>query len=223
MIDFLVIEDNDPKFKQIDSLLKNKVKSVFVNRVKSVDLGIEQLKTRQYSFVIVDLNLPLMENEKAVTNGGIKLLKWIKKNQRKGKCKVPSNIIGLTEYPDLIEKFSSELNSCRVFAYEYKLNDEGWKNQLIECIEEFSLKLDQEMVKIATKKIIYSVHGIETNGEWQNELASNLNLGSDEYIHISHAYNFFPVLSFLIPPLFSNTFTGLPRNPISSNIFELLF
>lgn len=33
--------------------------------------------------------------------------------------------------------------------------------------KEYSLKLDQEMVKVATKKIIYSVHGIETNGEWQ--------------------------------------------------------
>ncbi|MBA6254740.1 MULTISPECIES: hypothetical protein [unclassified Colwellia] len=201
MIDFLVIEDNNPKFEQIDSLLKSKVKSVFVKRVKSVDLGIEQLKTRQYGFVIVDLNLPLMEGGKAVTNGGINLLKWIKKNQKKGKCKVPSNIIGLTEFPDLIEKFSSELNLCRVFAYEYKLNDEDWKNQLIECIEEYSLKLDQEMVKVATKKIIYSVHGIETNGEWQKELSKNLNLDSDEYIHISHEYNFFPVLSFLIPPL----------------------
>lgn len=201
MIDFLVIEDNESKFKQIDSLLKKRVGSVFVKRVMSVDSGIEQLKTRQYSFVILDLNLPLMEDGKAVTDGGIKLLKWIKINQKKRKCKVPSNIIGLTEFPNLIEEFSSELNSCRVFAYEYKLNDEGWKNQLTECIKEYSLKLDQEMVKVATKKIIYSVHGIETNGEWQKELSKNLNLDSNEYIHIPHEYNFFPLLSFLIPPL----------------------
>lgn len=53
----------------------------------SVDSGIEQLKTRQYSFVILDLNLPLMEDGKAVTDGGIKLLKWIKINQKKGNAK----------------------------------------------------------------------------------------------------------------------------------------
>lgn len=200
MINFLVIEDNDPKFTQIKWLLEHKTKSTFIKRVKSVDAGVEQLKATQFSFVIVDLQLPLMDGGKAVADGGVKLLKWVKKNQKKGKCKVPSNIIGLTEYPDLIRKFSSELTSCEVFAYEYKENDDSWKDKLKDCIEVYTLKLEQEMFKVEAQRVIYSVHGIETNGEWQKELTSCMNLREGEYIHIPHNYNFFPALSFLFPP-----------------------
>lgn len=201
MINFLIVEDSSIKFEKIESLVNSKIGNVVIKRVESVDLAIAQLKSVQYSFVIVDLNLPIMENDKPKVDGGIKLLKWIKKNQRSGKCKVPSNIIGLTEYSNLIYQFASDLELCRVFAYEYSDIDEAWKNKFLECVEEYTLKLDQELVKVACKRIVYSVHGIETNGDWQNELALNLNLDSEEFTHISHKYNFFPVISFLLPPL----------------------
>jgi CheY-like chemotaxis protein len=201
MINFLIVEDNLNKFTKISTLINSKIGNVVIKRVESVDRAIEQLKSVQFSFVIIDLNLPLMELKQPKIDGGITLLKWIKKNQQTGKCRVPSNIIGLTEYPDLIKKFSSELDLCRVFAYEYHENDESWKKRLLECVEEHALKLDQELIKVPSKRIVYSVHGIETNGDWQNELAQNLNLDNKEFIHFPYEYNFFPSFSFLIPPL----------------------
>jgi hypothetical protein len=189
------------KFQTIDSLLRAECGSLHIVHAETVACAIEQLKVTQFSFVILDLQLPMFPKERPKIDAGIQLLKWIKKSQKKQKCRIPSNIIGLTEFPDLLIKFNAELDTSRVFAYAYNENDETWRSQLKSCVEEYSLKLDQEMIKVANDRIIFSVHGIETNGAWQDMITSKLNLEDADIYHFSHKYNFFPVFCFLIPLL----------------------
>ncbi|WP_054551930.1 response regulator [Pseudoalteromonas lipolytica] len=201
MINYLVVEDDCIKYLKIEELLNSVTPGCFIKRAITVAEGIEQIKVHQFSFVIIDFQLPLSEIGKVDKKGGIKLLQWIKKSQFKRKCCVPSNIICLTEYADLIEEFSSELKQCRVFAYPYTYESEDWKLELKGCINEYIIRLSQEINKLPNHKIVYSVHGIETNGTWQSELSKSLNLQEHKLEHLKHQYAFFPVLSFMIPPL----------------------
>lgn len=187
--------------RNIEKLLNTETSGCFIERAVTVAEGIEQIKVHQFSFVIIDFQLPLMANGNVDKKGGIKLLQWIKKNQFKGKCCVPSNIVCLTEYAELIGEFSNELTQCRVFAYPYTYDSEDWKLELVGLIKEYTIRLSQEINKLPNHKVLYSVHGIETNGTWQSELSESLNLEEQKLEHLQHQYAFFPVLSFMFPPL----------------------
>ncbi|MDH5930944.1 alpha/beta hydrolase [Vibrio splendidus] len=204
MIDFLIVEDDDNKYKDVCQLINSIRSGFYIERADNVKDAIDFIKRRKFSFVVVDMQLP---NEKysldTNSNAGIELVRWIKHNQKKKKCLPPENILILSKYQNLIKKYNQDFNDTRVFSYLYGKESDDWKHQIGNCIEEYLLKIEDNIEKSDEEVIIYSVHGINTNGEWQDELDDFISTSKNDS-HISHQaykYQYYPIYSFLIPPL----------------------
>jgi hypothetical protein len=201
MIDFLVVEDTDTKYTDIEILIKSIRADFHIKRVDNVSDAITEIKGRQYSFVIVDIQLP---NEKNTTdinsNAGIELIRWIKHNQKKKKCKPPENILVISQFKDLIEEHHKNMSQTQVFSYLYDIQDEEWKTNIRDCVEEFMLKKEVTVSKCDDELVVYSVHGINTHGEWQESFNNFISKKKNVTInHLPYKYQYFPVYSFLIP------------------------
>ncbi|HHE0503447.1 alpha/beta hydrolase [Vibrio parahaemolyticus] len=206
MIDFLVVEDSDNKYLDIENAIKSVRPDFHIKRVDNVSDAIEEIKGRQYSFVIVDLQLPNeRDNINVNAKGGIELIRWVKFNQKRKKCHPPENILVLSQYENLIEEHSKDMSQTRVFSYLYDSKDEQWKESVKDCIEEFMLTKEVVVSKSSDKLIVYSVHGINTNGEWQDSFDTYLKEKTEVSIsHFPYKYQYYPIYSFLIPMLRRN-------------------
>lgn len=206
MIDFLVVEDSDSKYRDIEEFIKSVRSEFYITRVDNVTDAISEIKRRQYSFVLVDLQLPNEKNNKQVNaNAGIDLIRWIKHNQRRKKCNPPENILVLSQYKHLIDEHSLDISKTRVFSYLYDTLDDSWKVSVKDYIEEFMLTKELVVSKSSDELIVYSVHGINTNGEWQNSFDEYLNDQKEVVVsHFPYKYQYYPIYSFLLPPLRTN-------------------
>ena len=217
MIDFLIVEDSDNKYSDIETVIKNVRSDFHIKRVDNVSDAIGEIKSRQFSFVLVDLQLPNERNNTSVNaKAGIELIKWIKHNQKRKKCHPPENILVLSQYKHLIEENSKDMSQTRVFSYLYDSKDEQWKESVKDCIEEFMLRREAVVSKSSDELIVYSVHGINTNGEWQDSFDKYLKEKTEVTIsHFPYKYQYYPIYSFLVPPL--------RRNEVKRMISELEF
>ncbi|MBE3681427.1 hypothetical protein HJ199_18395 [Vibrio parahaemolyticus] len=100
MIDFLVVEDSDNKYLDIENVIKSVRPDFHIKRVDNVSDAIEEIKGRQYSFVIVDLQLPNeRDNINVNANGGIELIRWVKFNQKRKKMSSSREYTGTKPIP----------------------------------------------------------------------------------------------------------------------------
>lgn len=207
MIDFLIVEDDDAKYNDVCKLITGIRPKFHIERAENVKDAIDYIKKRKFSFVVIDIQLPNeKKNSDINANAGLELIRWIKHNQKNKKCLPPDNILILSKYQELISKHSNDFNKTQVFSYLYDIEANDWKEQIKNCIEEHLLKVEDNISKSDENVVIYSVHGINTHGEWQNELDKFI-LKQGEELSISHQaykYQYYPIYSFLIPPLRRN-------------------
>jgi CheY-like chemotaxis protein len=202
MIDFLVVEDTESKYLAVKEFIESITHSSHIKNVTSVSSSTALMRHSQYTFLIIDINLPMLDDGTAEKNGGIRILNWLKHNKKKkGACKVPLNIIVLSEYDNLIDQYKDDFDNSRVFAYKYSEFDKNWQIDLKEIIEDHLLKMESSIEKKKLNKVVFSVHGINTYGEWQEKFSDFLKEKDDKIEHFPYKYSYYPVLSFLIPPL----------------------
>lgn len=201
MIDFLVVEDSFEKFESIKELILSINKDFYIEHVENSDSAMQKMLKRSYAFVILDIQIPNTENEKAKNpEGGVELLRWVKHKQKRKKINPPKNVIVLTEYSQLRDKYTEENQGYRVFTYLYSSSDITWKAKIIDYVEEYQLATYDKTLPNKDSKIVFSVHGINTHGEWQKEFDQYIKENISEYKHLLYDYQYFPVTSFLYPP-----------------------
>lgn len=202
MIDFLIVEDNDSKYTEVKKAILSVNSDFDIHRVEDVKSATDQIKKRQFCFVIVDMQLPNSPEDKDTINskGGYDLVKWVKHNQKKKKCQPPENILILSQFAETLDAYNDKLLKTRVFTYLYKANDDVWINEIQDIIEEYLIQNESKTNKTSDDLIVYSVHGINTNGEWQSEFGGYLeNRFGDNVKYINYKYQYYPVYSFLNP------------------------
>ncbi|WP_130196606.1 alpha/beta hydrolase, partial [Vibrio vulnificus] len=173
----------------------------YIKHVENSDDAMQQMLKRSYAFVILDIQIPNTAIDKAKNpEGGVELLRWIKHKQKRKKITPPKNIIVLTEYSQLRDKYNEENQGYRVFTYLYSPSDITWKAKLIEYVEEYQLTTYDKTLPNSDSKVVFSVHGINTHGEWQKEFDKYIKKNRKEYTHLLYDYQYFPVTSFLYPP-----------------------
>lgn len=202
MIDFLIVEDSESKRKNICNLLSEINKDFDITHADNVEDAVEKIKKRSFSFVVLDIQIPNTSVDKDKNpQGGVELLKWIKHKQKTGVLNPPKNILVLTEYEDLLNKYSETNKSYRVFTYLYDSACSFWKKQVRDHIEEYILTKSSNIDAMPNNKVVYSVHGINTHGEWQKDFARYIDDTQGSYIHVLYDYLYYPVTSFLCPHL----------------------
>lgn len=134
MLEILIIDDEPRKVIQVKNVIEEfseiPATSVFV--AKSQIEGKKLLSQRQFDLVILDIQLPLRENDVPQEDGGIVILREIHSRTR---YKKPHCILGLTAYPERLEA-AAELfagNLWSILLFEDKSS--FWQELLHRRIE----------------------------------------------------------------------------------------
>ena len=204
MISVLVVEDDKDKYDLVEEkILETGLSKSFISRTKNVYDTLVALENSQFDILILDLQLPKRDKEEKKDTAGLDILKTIKHDARRKRdvYRTPQIIIGLTQYPELFDEQAKLFNEQRVFSYFFDGNDLQWVKSIQETITEYAHSKQFMVAPKSLDKVIYSIHGIMSYGGWQDSLDEYLISQKVGYKHIKFKYNFFPFVSFLIPPL----------------------
>ncbi|MFK3863599.1 alpha/beta hydrolase [Pseudoalteromonas rhizosphaerae] len=204
MISVLVIEDNKSKFDAVKKvLIEAGINESFIELVDNKDDALDLLKYKAYEIVILDFQLPTSGSygSSKSPNAGFDILKVLKHDGRTGsnQYKLPSVIIALTEFNNLLKEQVKKFSGLNTFAYHYGPTS-GWEENIKSFILDFKVLEQSRLMKSDEKKLIITVHGIMSLGKWQNDFKSFYkDTFSSDYPPVLYKYHYFPVLGFLIP------------------------
>jgi nucleoside phosphorylase/CheY-like chemotaxis protein len=117
MIYVLVVDDDSRKQARVKELIAELLgDEVTVDLAANVAEGAERMRARAYDLVVLDLNLPARAGEEPRPEVGTRLLEMARRNQ----VKVPTHIIGLTAYEDIVRRLrpSFEEQLWHIVLYE---------------------------------------------------------------------------------------------------------
>ena len=149
MMDILIIDDDKIKIGKIKNVLTDFYQPV-IEIAYTISAGIEILLVKKFDLLILDLNIPLRENEIPRKDGGLRILKELKRNINLIK---PGYIIGLTSFSEL-KRENIELFDIEGWTLvEIQDNNYKWEEAIINKMQHiFSLKNQK---KGAMKKILF--------------------------------------------------------------------
>lgn len=206
MITFLIVEDLELKYKNIKHALETfGVNDKCIESADTINNALSMLKERTFDFVILDMMLPMSKEEpKVIKNGGTEILDALQHSLRMKTAKYnePARILVMTESSSLINKYQADFQRCKVFAIHYQVNSNDWKYEIETEYKRLSAQQNAQLNKFSDERVVISIHGIRTFGEWQTKLGvaikESLNENRAPQVKtIEYKYNFFPLISFL--------------------------
>lgn len=124
-MNILIVDDDNDKIAKIVSVIKAVSEKINIDTVIDSISAQIQLKRIKYDLLILDLLLPIRSNQEPVPNGGELLLKEITRNKT---LKTPTIIVGITQFEEYKNNFSS---IWKLLLF----NDYNWITELTQIIE----------------------------------------------------------------------------------------
>lgn len=139
MITILIMDDSPQKIETVKKVLVEGCGIVEKNItvVKSVAAGRNAVKEKYFDIVLLDLVLPMFENEDPIENGGLSFIKQI--SSADASIKLPTQIIGLTEKDDAYQNEKEEFQSLLFNVIHCKQGDNEWIRQIQQAVN-FTLR-----------------------------------------------------------------------------------
>lgn len=125
----LIVEDENSKAQQVKMVVIETIGSA-INEVEvapSINEAIKKMMAVKYDFLIADMCLPAAFGEKIEEDGGVQLIKIITGDKRIMK---PVDIIVLTAYSEMIEKYKGEIEKESFNMVAYDSSSEEWKQKI---------------------------------------------------------------------------------------------
>lgn len=144
-MNILIVDDNNDKIAKIVSVIKSVSESFNIETVIDSFSAQLKLKSFKYDLLIVDLLLPIRKGESPTPHGGELLLKEISRNKT---LIPPSIIVGITQFEEYQEKFSS-LWKLLFF------NKNNWDLELKEIVEHTNRSSKYQSQFIKTKPTLF--------------------------------------------------------------------
>lgn len=134
MIKILVMDDSEKKIDIVKKVLIEGcgVKESNITVAMSVSSGRNAVRKTYFDIVLLDLVLPLFDNDEPVENGGLSFIKQIR--SAGASIKVPTQIIGLTEKDDAYKKEKEEFQSLLFNVIHCKQGDNEWIQQIQQAV-----------------------------------------------------------------------------------------
>lgn len=196
MITVLVVEDSNIKFDKINTALKSfGVEEEYIERTISIECSEKELNENQYDLVILDMVLPqsLLDSTKD-KEGGLSILEDIVSAiEDDNNLKVPNSVLVLTEFEDVLKEYTDIIHQCRVFSLIYNAASNDWVKELEKEVKKLQRLKKQNDQRKFDKNVLITVHGIRTNGKWQEKMNQLLD---SNYSVEPYKYNFFSLFSF---------------------------
>lgn len=134
MIKILILDDSDRKIDKIKQVLLEGcgLHEDDIEVANSVATGRMAITKDFFDLVLLDLVLPLFENEEPQEDGGLNFIRDIMLAD--GRIKIPTQIIGLTEKENAYNKEKEEFQSLLFNVIHCKQSDIEWIGQLKQAV-----------------------------------------------------------------------------------------
>lgn len=193
----LIVDDNIIRRKKLISEFSKITEKSFIEikHCDTSDKARKLCKNIKFDLLILDVCLPKKDGFKSTQKEGLNFLRSI---QTTDKYFTPIKVIGITANIQDIAIFREEFMEYTYIVYEAPINSNKWIYQVIENTKKvISSNIKEELNN--EDKLLISVHGIRTFGQWQNTLTNIIKENSNSIIHYSYQYNFFDLASFFFP------------------------
>lgn len=129
MISVLIVDDSDEKTERVSSVIRQILLTddVDIQIARTVYAAARHLEARTFHLMVLDINLPLRDNEAAALDGGIQLLDAILARRSYHR---PQHIIGLTQYSELEARYSKIFADQMWFLIRYAESSDEWMARL---------------------------------------------------------------------------------------------
>ena len=129
MLNIIVVEDNENKKQEIKKLIESSIdipdeKVDYAMNVKSAKQFIYK---KSYDFMILDLVLPLDEDDDPKPQNGIGFLNDIHSSPQ---IKPVTHIVGLTGFSEFIDQYKANFENYLWHLIDYKAEEVDWKEKL---------------------------------------------------------------------------------------------
>jgi CheY-like chemotaxis protein len=190
LLRLLIVEDDEDKKQDIvDVLVKNGVPKTNIDNENNVQSALQRLKINIYDLVILDLCLPMRCTGGRISTprneAGVTILRELQSNS----YNIPQQIIGLTSYEPLRSRFKAQFQQLNFYLYQYDLHGE-WTSAIGNSIRWLD-RGQKNRVRLATKKLAITVHGIRTNGRWQEKLREGIDKSNLMFEYKPFKYPYF--------------------------------
>jgi len=176
MLNILIIDDNILKINDIREELKEleDSKCVAIDYEMEIKKACKALEERQFDLLILDIQLPSLENKAGISkDGGIGLLKIIDGVDR---IKKPSFIIGLTAYDENYEKNIIEFQKYLWVLLKYDKSEDLWRRQIAKKVN-YLLRAKEDLFRQSSKIAMEYQYDCAIITAVETELESVLNFG----------------------------------------------
>ena len=129
MFNILIIDDNVEKIYEIEMAIKELELEIEIDYVMEVKKACGLLEKKYYDFIILDVQLPSMEQKGAISKtGGIEILDLITDLDSINK---PGHIIGITAHNENYEEIKKEFDKKLWHLIKYDKLSIDWKTSII--------------------------------------------------------------------------------------------
>jgi hypothetical protein len=196
---FLIIDDDKYKYEQIKKeLVDNGIREVSIDWAKSKKSALNSMRTERYLVTFLDLNLPEFDDKTPIEKGGFEILEKINLIKNRKKYKKPHYVICLSAHNDIRRAQVDKFLNLDLSIHNFE--NDSWKTAL-------KTKLDwgldavnsRDEDRTLTKMLSITIHGIRTQGKWQEDIDNNLKSKFNGIVCKNYKYNYFSAIKLLLP------------------------
>jgi nucleoside phosphorylase len=125
----LIVDDAQRKIDQISDLVSRILPDIepILDIARDAATAASMLAGPRYDLLVLDVDLPIRSGERSKPDGGLEILRLIR--ERKGYNR-PGHIVGLSAYPDLIERYASDFQAEMWYLIGYSEQSNEWEQLL---------------------------------------------------------------------------------------------
>lgn len=193
----LIVDDDLKRARNLQLFLEvnYSISKADIHHADCVDAAKGLLKAIYFDALILDVVLPKRSGEKPEASIGIALLDQV---ARAAFLKKPEKIIGITAHLDDISSFRREFETNCLTVIEAPMISDEWKKKIGEALR-YTGASKISRATSETKKVLVSVHGIRTFGQWQSRLRRLVEEHTDQVGFNTYKFGYFSSLLFLFP------------------------
>ena len=194
MIRVLIVEDSEEKLSSIKTVLHHAgISNENIDCRFCVRDALIELKNTQYDVLILDLMLPVRSPTALPRNdAGVDILRKLNTHE----LIIPATVIGLTAHESLKNDYEGEFQAFDFNIYNVESSDR-WMDVLESKIMWIAKKKNNPK-PVLGKRIIITIHGINSAGNWQKTLETNFPK-SDNVVFKHYKYIHKSPLKILVP------------------------
>lgn len=188
MISVLIVDDDERKRNRIAEVLHNALGDHCKWQIAvSASGAASLLEENDFNLLILDINLPVRDQEEPKRDGGMRLLRNLVRGGPR--LRRPQHIVGLTAYEDLIESFENDFESESWQLLKYEATSNEWQDVLSNRAVYIAGAVDQGRKQeqyITDLAIVTALKAIELDAvldlpaQWETQQVD----GDDSFYHV---------------------------------------